>query len=363
MEMEVIVPVPALDFNFDSACSTPYMSAPSSPQRFGNFFLSAPTSPSRTSSSFFRDPDDVSFTTSSSSTVPFDWEEKPGTPKSKKLKKNKSFVHEEGEDEDEDDKDFEFNFSGQLERTSLTADELFDRGKIRPLKPPPAYDSVSNFSPRSTTPRKLDFDPFVTAMEETRKKVELGDVQQRRGRDRVNNSTSTTSTYVRKGSRSLSPMRVTDIVIETEDSSQTAKIITSATSNPKSYASSLLSAFSFNKGSKKWKLKDLLLFRSASEGHATSKDQLKKYVVLAKKEAEDVKNASFRSTDSGVGSVSSSRRRGPVELHYTVNRAVSEELRRKTFLPYRQGLLGCLGFTPSNVHEISSRGFGSLSRI
>ncbi|KAL6175183.1 hypothetical protein ACLB2K_051825 [Fragaria x ananassa] len=69
--------------------------------------------------------------------------------------------------------------------------------------------------------------------------------------------------------------------------------------------------------------------------------------------SEDVKNSSFRSTDS-VGSVSS-RRRGPVsphELHYTVNRAVTEEMRRKTVLPYKHGLLGCLGFN-HGLHEIS----------
>jgi hypothetical protein len=46
--------------------------------------------------------------------------------------------------------------------------------------------------------------------------------------------------------------------------------------------------------------------------------------------------------------IPSPNRRGvPVsahELHYTANRAQAEELRRKTFLPYRQGVLGCLGF-------------------
>jgi hypothetical protein len=46
--------------------------------------------------------------------------------------------------------------------------------------------------------------------------------------------------------------------------------------------------------------------------------------------------------------IQSPNRRGvPVsahELHYTANRAHAEELRRKTFLPYRQGVLGCLGF-------------------
>jgi hypothetical protein len=108
-----------------------------------------------------------------------------------------------------------------------------------------------------------------------------------------------------------------------------------------------------------------LLFRSASEGSRTTScnDPLTKYSVLSKKEvAEDVKNSSFRSTDS-IGS--SRRRSGPIsahEVHYTVNRAVSEEMKRKTFLPYKQGLLGCLGFNrAASVHEIS-RGVRSLTR-
>lgn len=44
---------------------------------------------------------------------------------------------------------------------------------------------------------------------------------------------------------------------------------------------------------------------------------------------------------------SPNRRGVPVsahELHYTENRALSQELRRKTFLPYRHGVLGCLRF-------------------
>ncbi|KVI06150.1 hypothetical protein Ccrd_015509 [Cynara cardunculus var. scolymus] len=34
------------------------------------------------------------------------------------------------------------------------------------------------------------------------------------------------------------------------------------------------------------------------------------------------------------------------EIHYTTNRAVAEEMRRKTFLPYKSGLLG--GGSPSS---------------
>ena len=104
----------------------------------------------------------------------------------------------------------------------------------------------------------------------------------------------------------------------------------------------------------------MLLFRSASEG--TGKDRLKKYAVL-KKGCEDVRTESFRSTESGGGSVNLGRRAAAVsshEMHYTAKRAVAEEMRRKTVLPYKHGLLGCLGFTPA-IHDLS-KGLGSLTR-
>lgn len=306
--MEVVTPVAATDFHFDSTCSTPYMSAPSSPKAFGHYypFYSAPTSP-----------------TSSRSAMPtFDWEDRPATPKS---------TNQKDEEEEEED-DFAFDFSSQLGSAPLTAaEELFDHGKIRPLKPPPrlqlggdAHDiwKSPNSSPKSPSifrnafsPRKKrdsEFDPFAAAIEKTTKGSE-----RERGRERTpvsNPSTSSSSSSSLKGS------------------------------------------------GRKWKLRDFLLFRSASEGRATDKETLRKYGVLPRKGAEDVKNASFRSVDSGGGSVSGSRR-GPVsahELHYTTNRAVSEGMKRKTFLPYRQGLFGCLGFNPA-VHGIAN-GFDAFRR-
>lgn len=131
--------------------------------------------------------------------------------------------------------------------------------------------------------------------------------------------------------------------------------VSSSTSNMKSF-------LSFTKSYKKWKIRDFLLFRSASEGRADEKDPLRKYTALSKKSAaeEDVRNFSFRSTESS-GSVS--KRRGPVsahELHYTMNRAATEEMKKKTFLPYKRGLLGCLG-SNHRMDQIS-RGIGSFTR-
>lgn len=360
------MPVLPMDFNFDSTCSSPYMTAPSSPQRFGNIYFSAPASPTRISA-MCREFDDASPATNSGSATPFDWEEeKPGTGKDEDHGEGDEY----GRNKEEEGEEFEFNFSGQLERAYLSAaDELFDGGKIRLLKPPPGYDSsASNLSsPRSPRSpgtrfsRRKDFDLFQAAILETRKtEAKQRHVSQQRGRERKSSSSfAPNSDSIRKGSRSLSPLRVCDIMFDPEENGQNDKtVLASGNNNSKpSYAATFLSAISFSRGNRKWKLKDLL-FRSASEGRSTGKDPLTKYTALSKKElVEDVKNSSFRSTDS----VGSSRKRGPVsahELHYQMNRAVSEERKRKTYLPYRRGVLGCLGSNPG-VHELS-RAVGSL---
>lgn len=43
----------------------------------------------------------------------------------------------------------------------------------------------------------------------------------------------------------------------------------------------------------------------------------------------------------------------PHELHYTSQRAQAEQMRRRTFLPYRHGLLGCLGFTSKSYRSVA----------
>ncbi|XP_022972430.1 uncharacterized protein LOC111470993 [Cucurbita maxima] len=370
--MEVAVPVLPVDFNFDSACSSPYMTAPSSPQRFGNFFFSsAPTSPSHAAAFYYEYKEFGSGygdgRISSASDIPFLWEEMPGIAKS-------------GGDccSSVADEDFEFDFSGQLERTSLSAEELFDCGKIRALKPPPCHrvtDSVSSsamspksprsvkiaqgkrmvqeaFSPRHH--RRRDTDPFDKALKAATQRNSDG----KRGRERTNISASSrsSSSIRRSGSRSLSPLRVSNNILDSDLEMSDKSGISSVTSNDKhsisSSSASFLSTFSFSRGQRRWRIRDLLLFRSASEGRATDK-----------KAVEEMKNSSFRSMES-LSSVSSSKRRGPIsphELHYKTNRAVSEELRKKTSLPYKHGLLGCLGFN-SSMQRSFSRGFGSLAR-
>ncbi|KAE9605267.1 hypothetical protein Lal_00024585 [Lupinus albus] len=257
--MEVMVAPTPFDFNFNTNCSSPYITPPSSPQPFPT--LSIP-------SSFHH----------------------------RQLNNNNNNI------------DFDFNFSCHLDRPSLSAEEeIFLDGKNKSIK-------VAN-------------NEAIKSEEKTQ--------QQKQNPD----------------SENVSEITVTVSSI----SSNNRKTITPT------YAS-FLSSISFTKGYRKWRLKDFLLFRSASEGRTTNKDPLRKYTVLSKTTTyEDVKNSSFRSTENS-GSVSS--RRGPVsahELHYTVNRAASKELRKKTLLPYKQGLLGCLGLN-HDVNHITTR-IGSVERL
>lgn len=213
MEM---LPVSPLDFDFHSTASSPYTTAPASPQPFGHsdhlFNLSAPTSPRQSSpiNQFFRE---INWSRKSLSAVTFDWEAKPGVPKNRDMTGKSNIIRSlyiallENEhvfplsakeiygilqmtgtdDVRAVDDDFEFDFSGQLDvRVSASADELFDGGKIRPLKLPPRLQVVSGddgsmssttyprtrrsrFSPKKKSVQRKDFDPFTTALEETRK--------------------------------------------------------------------------------------------------------------------------------------------------------------------------------------------------
>ncbi|KAK8482151.1 hypothetical protein V6N11_027605 [Hibiscus sabdariffa] len=74
MEAEVVVPLPTAEFNFDSSCSSSYITAPSSPQHCGDNLLlfTIPTSPHDSYGDF----NDVSHVFDSSSTSHFEREAK-----------------------------------------------------------------------------------------------------------------------------------------------------------------------------------------------------------------------------------------------------------------------------------------------
>lgn len=330
---------PTQDFHFQSASSSPYVSAPSSPKPFGNpldcyFYTSAPTSPSRAAAIY------AHF---------FDWEDRASMP-------------EHAGDVDDEEFDFAFGFDRQLQRRGPTADlaaadELFENGRIRPLKTPPPLQHPTKDDGRGKTLRGGGGglkSPLV-ALEEVRK-----------DRGRTPFALSTTSSRSRRGSRSLSPVRgVGDF----------NKSLTSTAAAAADASSASISLIRSSGGSKKWRLKDLLLFRSPSEGRVIgrgSKDPLRKYTLLSSSRSlfpslsnkrrssggEDVKNSS--SNPDGSVRRGSSQAVSAHEKHYTMNRAASEELKKKTPLPFqRHGLFGCLRFNPA-IQSIT-RGFSSYS--
>jgi Protein of unknown function (DUF1645) len=214
-----------------------------------------------------------------------------------------------------------FGFSGQLQydesQSALAAaDELFEGGMIRPLIP-----NSSQFQP-SLSSALLDSGNERTTEE--------------RGR-----STSSLSINHRIGARSLSPVRSgnTEFHESQAPSSQNGSLTRDSG------------------GSKKWRLKDFFLFRSASEGRATgrgSKDLLRKYTLLSATPSADIK---YNDTNNG----SMRKGRGAHERHYVMNRAATEEMKKKTPLPFhRNTLFGYLRSNPA-IHSISRRWNGSHS--
>ncbi|KAM7514197.1 hypothetical protein LguiA_003780 [Lonicera macranthoides] len=311
--MEVMVQTQNTDFDFNTARSTPYSTSPSTPTRIGEYYFSAPTSPTRISS-FYSDfadflvVSDVEIVNDCGASVPFDWEEKPGKPK------HSSQLHTKCE------VDFAFDVNQEMAKISLSADELFDGGKIRP---------------HFENQKRPLMDPILDS--------------EKRGRVKVSSHRRT---------QSVTPMKTSDYEFKEEELIQFEQ---NKSSKPPLASSNSALSLSSSKGYIKWRLKDFFLFRSASEGRAIDKDPLQKYTQFFKKQ-EFYKRSSFKAIETPSSSRSGSMRRGRVsahELHYTVNRAVSEDLKRKTFLPYKQGILGRFAFNPA-VHAIAN-GFG-LSR-
>ncbi|WVZ73521.1 hypothetical protein U9M48_021818 [Paspalum notatum var. saurae] len=242
-------------------------------------FTSAPASPARAAAIYAQLDDSgkvdgdagfqprVSYTTVAS-TVPFDWEEKPGRPKAEFAGVAATVEGSEAAD----DSDFDFGVlldKAAQARQLTTADELFDEGKIRPLKPPPRLlegGSVGS-SPRSARsvmrsprlrsligPGTADFDPFAAALAKA----------------------ANAPSPLGAGTGSIKDDDAAGV--ETASSPANPDAATSPPSGPPA-----TSNISSGGGRKKWRLRDLLLFRRATKGPAAgniSKDPVFKYAPV-----------------------------------------------------------------------------------
>jgi hypothetical protein len=279
----------------------------------------------------------VSYSTVTS-TVPFEWEEKPGKPKPEFAVVTVA-----------DDADFDFGVlldKAAKAQELITADELFDEGKIRPLKPPPFLleggASVGS-SPRSTrsaiwSPRMrgtrgrsavgsggADFDPFAAALE--------------------------------KASMAPSPL---SIVSKLDDADGGVDEPASSTMNPNPATSATSKPPDENNGErkKKWRLSDLLLFRrvSSTKSRAAgniSRDPVFNYTPVQQLGVQFTDETADQSSVAANGDASSAVKHKRQNKKATASTAADGG----TPTAHKQSMIGCVrlhrlakGFNGHSVH-------------
>ncbi|CAN6382031.1 unnamed protein product [Urochloa humidicola] len=317
----------------DSACSTPFVSAPSSPSRdrdpyhLAACFYSAPASPTRGGGKDF----------AGGGLLDFDF-------------------------------DFSSRFPSPSAAAMSSADELFCNGQIRPVRLAAALlQPQQPLGAGDAEPLDPDAPPGAATAE--------GGGADERGRVRGRS--------VRRKARSMSPFRThwrrspappAPHTPETESAADepAAAAVTPAASRSSSSSSTASSASSSSSsrggGSRRWGgfLKDLL-HRSKSDGggkthHLPSSP--------APPTSPSPPPAPKRSTSPSpatrsLGSAAGHRRRRSAhERLYAARRAEAEEMRRRTYLPYRQGFLlfGCIGLGNRGVHGLA-RGLNAAAAV
>ncbi|XP_074311719.1 uncharacterized protein LOC141647440 [Silene latifolia] len=297
----------------DSNYSTPYASAPSSPlnQTTSFFFHSAPTSPMHYGLTIDdgtgRSAIAPATSDASSSAASFEFE-------------------------------FEFSYrfdstnSPEIGESMSTADELFLNGQIRPMKLSAHLNT--NQDDEIRIPRDL----------------RLRSKSRRRTRSMSPFRNTTPFDWLTEST----PEKTSEIEMDGE------KIEENVTKNGEQSSSSSRCS-SAGRSSKRWLfLKDFL--RSKSEGRSNSKfwQNISFSPAKEKKTNGDaaVAESAVEAKKSGGGgggkegqvkkAAAAAKRRSAHEMHYAAKRAEAEEMRKKTYLPYRQGLFGCIGFHSSN---------------
>ncbi|XP_058000556.1 uncharacterized protein LOC110639274 isoform X2 [Hevea brasiliensis] len=369
--------------DFDSTCSTPYVSAPSSPGRGpasgpinGGFFYSCPASPmhfaitstaASYSASAVSSPDN-----GNGGSVPVG---------------------------------YEFEFSARLGSSGYgqtgsmsSADELFLNGQIRPMKLSTHLERPQVLAPLLDLENKEEGEgeEYDMGIKNGGRIVSGGGST--RGRDLRLRDKS-----LRRRTRSMSPLRSISLEFVNDDDEDgkkneiygstdescgascleangSIKIEEEAAATLSVSASSSRSS-SAGRNSKRWVFLKDFLYRSKSEGRSNNKfwsnisfspakekksmntaaaagvqvpATTKEKLGNASNENQKVKGSGIASGKKPMNGVGKRRvPTSPHELHYKASKAQAEEMRKKTFLPYRQGLLGCLGF--------SSKGYGAMN--
>ncbi|KAI8574810.1 hypothetical protein RHMOL_Rhmol01G0382500 [Rhododendron molle] len=259
----------------------------------------------------------------------------------------------------------------------MSADELFLNGQIRPMK---LSSHLQTLAP------VLDLE--VEDEQDKQKGNIIKDSYCENRQDLVTRERdlSSRSISLHRKTRSMSRLRTEqffwqdDNAFESKQADENKKGGTPPIDTTLSCSSSSSSS---GCNSKKWIFLKDLLHRSKSEGGGNNKDKFLPNITFSpvkekKLASSSISPFSFSSRDdkdknrmhtekhkgnkqvrmkNGVAAKPANgamaKRASAHELHYTANRAQAEEMKKKTYLPYRQGLLGCLGF--------SSKGYGAVN--
>ncbi|KAL6557950.1 hypothetical protein OROMI_018300 [Orobanche minor] len=327
-----------------SCCSTPYVSAPSSPDRttpLAGFYYSAPASPTH----FVISTTNLNSYSSASIAA------------------------------SDANSSFEFDFSATFPSTGassleamISADELFCNGQIRPMK-------LSTHLLRPQFPAPLIESDDIGAEENYQTfsrgrelKFRAGSLR-RKTRSMSPSRTMETKSVQRQNVELLGRTNTINLNLEEED--QGSKETTPCASRSPSAG----------RNSRRWMFLKEFLYRSKSEGrndgHSSKfwgssyfspvKDNKKTSPLSSKcmvKEQSSscggVNKKGKKKAENNTRNKNGLCRRRLVappsvhELHYTANRAQAEEMRKITFLPYRQGLLACLGFSSNSYGPMPS---------
>uniref|UniRef100_A0A0C9S0X4 TSA: Wollemia nobilis Ref_Wollemi_Transcript_28508_1505 transcribed RNA sequence n=1 Tax=Wollemia nobilis TaxID=56998 RepID=A0A0C9S0X4_9CONI len=267
------------------------------------------------------------------------------------------------------DHSFEFAFSSRYSEADadpVSAEELFVNGQIRPLNQQQPKSLRSNG--RSQWPPRPSRSPWVNPHQDNQFIKKEDDSSDSSAFPAPKVRTSLRNFLRDEGGNNTSIGQSEDKFFRIHEGIKEGKSKDSRTS--------------FRGLSKRWSLKDFL-YRSSSEGKdrlwglplVPPAKQAQKHVMTKKKNNNNLgkpveaKHSSMRYNEREIvgksvqlpriesGSGKGGRRGVTVsaqELPYNKAHASQvEESKKKTFLPYRRGLLGCLGFTSNSFTNLS----------
>lgn len=271
------------------------------------------------------------------------------------------------------DFDFSSNFSPNASipnESMMSADELFFNGQIRPMK---LSSHLQTLAP------VLDLEVEDEQDKQNGNIIKDSYCENRQDSVTRERDLSSRSISLHRKTRSMSRQFFwqDDNAFESKQADENKKGGTPPIDTTLSCSSS-----SSGSNSKKWIFLKDLLHRSKSEGGGNKKDKFWPNITFSpakekKLASSSISPFSFPSRDdkdknrmhtekhkgnkqvrmkNGVAAKPANgmaKRASAHELHYTANRAQAEEMKKRTYLPYRQGLLGCLGF--------SSKGYGAVN--